>query len=275
MRLDLWFWLGGAVLVLIAGSLRAWPHADSSTRRARAWGLRAPLALVCLGLASLVAGLAWSARSTGAWPGSTPADGVAMLAGGSLVILSWMLFNDSQRPKTGDNGRRSAVVEALAMLGAGLLVLLAIGGAWRSPLPGFSAPASSWLFGLRVITASVGLGAWLPALADATWDLRTASRSPGKDGGLMPPGPRAMRTGYPWLTTAWLLGAAWNLAAAATLWRGVSPEAWLMAAWLLGGVYLIAVREPTRLPQWVLVPLTACGAAAALLQAWHAPLLLP
>jgi hypothetical protein len=66
------------------------------------------------------------------------------------------------------------------------------------------------------------------------------------------------------------------MATVAALWRGLSPEAWLMAAWLLGGIYLIAALDqpPVRLPRWTLALLTACGMAAAVLQAWQAPLLL-
>jgi hypothetical protein len=223
----------------------------------------------------LVAGLAWRARFAGAWPGKTSADGVAMLAGGTLVILTWVLINGSRRPKAGSTCPGGAVAEALAMFGTGLLVLLAIAAAWRTPAPGFSAQASSLLFGLTVIAASVGLGAWMPALADAAWGLRPTNRHPGNDEGSLPPGLEAMRAGYPWLTLAWLLGAAWSLAAMAALWRGLPPEAWLLAAWLLAGIYLIAAWGPTRLPRWALLLLTICGMVAALLQAWQAPLLLP
>jgi hypothetical protein len=275
MRLDLWFWLGGMVVVLIAGSLRTWPRLDGNARGARVWGLWAPLALILLGLASLVAGLVWRTRFTGAWPGKTSADGVAMLVGGILVILTWILINDSRRPKAGGTGTGRVVAEGLAMFGAGLLILLAIAASWRIPAPGFSAQGSSLWFGLRVIAASVGLGAWMPALADAAWRLRPTNREPGNEDGSLPPGQEAMRAGYPWLTLAWLLGAAWSLAAMAALWRGLPPEAWLMAAWLLGGIYLIAALGPTRLPRWALLLLTICGMATAVLQAWQTPLLLP
>lgn len=275
MRLDLWFWLAGMLLLLIAGGLRASQPSEGNARRARIRGFRAPLALACLGLASLVAGLVWGTRSPGIWPGTTPADGLVLLACGSLVILCGMLFDDSRHVQAGGDARGRAAPEALAMFCAALLVLLAMAAAWGGPLRSTSAQASSWLSGLRIIAASVGLGAWLPTLTEAAWGLRPAGRPPGNEERTSPPGLRAMRAGYPWLTAAWLLGAAWSLAAAAALWRGTPPEAWLTAAWLLGGVYLIAVRGPARLPPWALALLAACGAAAALLQAWYMPLLLP
>jgi hypothetical protein len=140
------------------------------------------------------------------------------------------------------------VAEALTLFGSCLLVLLAMAAAWNSPPPQPFPQARSWLFGLRVIAASLGLGVWLPAFAaesralgrDATWVL-----GPGKGhsrtGALSAPlGVEAMRAGYPWLTAACLLSAAWSLATVAALWRGLSPEAWLIAAWLLGGIYMIA-----------------------------------
>jgi hypothetical protein len=275
MHLDLWFWLAGTVLVLIAGGLRATQHRDGDNHNPRSWGLRAPLALVCLALVSLVAGLLWRVLAAGAQPGWAPADGVAVLAAGSLAILVWILIDDSRLVSTGEADRNRAPAEALAMWGAGLLVMLAIAAAWRGTSGGASPPASPWLFGLRTAAAGVGLGAWLPTLAEAVWGLRLASLARVKDERSMPAGLRAMLAGYPWLTLAWLLGAAWSLAAAAALWRGVPPEAWLTAAWLLGGAYLIAVSGTIRPPQWALVLVAALGTSAALLQAWQSSLLLP
>jgi hypothetical protein len=292
VRLDLWFWLAGAVLALIAGLLRLLPRTAANPHRARLLRFWTPLVMTCLGFAFLVAGLAWRMRAPGAWPGSSSADGVAMLAGGTLAILSWILLTETRRIKAAESrdvgevggdevglDRGHAVAEALALFGACLLVLLAIGAAWSRSLPEPSPQARSWLYGVRVIAASLGLGAWLPAFADATWGLRLrAGRSaPGTTG--LAPGLAAMRAGFPWLTAAWLLGAAWSLVAVAALWRGLPADAWLMVAWLLGGIYLLAApgaqpTQPAQLPQWVLVLLTACGTAAALLQAWWAPLVL-
>jgi hypothetical protein len=293
MRLDLWLWAAGGILVLIAGVLRLSLRAKADPASLAGWGLLAPLVLACGGLTSLVAGLAWRITAgvlplwrPDAWPGSTPADGVVMLAAGTLAILSWLLLTDLRRIKAatfrdlgvaeGGADRNRAVVEALALFGSCLLVLLAMGAAWRSALPESSPLARSWLFAARVITASLGLGAWLPAFADAAWGLRPGLERPGPEPAGVTLGPEAVRTGYPWLTAAWLLGAAWGLAAVATMWRGVSTDAWLTVAWLLGGIYLIAGRvdRPALLPRWALVLLTACGVAAALLQAWQTPLLL-
>jgi hypothetical protein len=277
MRLDLWFWLGAAVVVLIAGSLRIWPHPGDDPRRARISALWAPLALACLGLVFLTAGLVWRARIADAWLGSTPANGIAMLAFGSLAILAWILFSDSRRARMAPVafGHGRAVAEALGIFSTGLLILLATGAAWRNPWPGYSVPADWWLFGLRIIVVSVGLGAWLPALADAAWRLWRTSRPGARDESTIPVGLEAMRAGYPWLTAAWLLGAAWSLVAVAALWRGVASESWLMAAWLLGGAYLICASQPVRGPRWALFLLAASGTAAALLAAWQTPLLLP
>jgi hypothetical protein len=294
MRLDLWLWAAGGILVLIAGVLRLTLRAKTDPASTARWGLLAPLLLACVGLASLVAGLAWRVTAKAfppwrpdAWPGSTPADGVVLLAVGTLAILSWLLLSDLRRIRAmrfrdpgmaedggGDRGR--AIAEALALFGSCLLVLPAIGAAWRSPLPEPFPQAQSWLFAARVITASLGLGAWLPAFADAVWGLRLGLGRPGPESTGATLGWQAMRTGYPWLTLAWLLGAVWSLAAVAALWRGVSTDAWLTIAWLLGGICLIAGRvdRPAILPQWALVLLTVCGMAAALLQAWQAPRLL-
>jgi hypothetical protein len=277
MRPDLWFWLGAAVVVLIAGGLRILPHLGDDPRRARLFALSAPLALACLGLVFLTAGLVWRARFADAWLGSTPADGIAMLAFGSLVILAWILFSDGRRARIAaiTLGRGRAMAEALGIFGTGLVILLAIGAAWRNPWPDYSAPADWWLFGARIMVVSVGLGAWLPALADAAWGLRRTD-GPGAPGeSTIPVGLEAMRTGYPWLTAAWLLGAAWSLVTVAALWRGVATESWLTAAWLLGGAYLICASRSVRGLQWALVLLAASGTAVALLVAWQAPLLLP
>jgi len=311
MRLDLWLWLAGGVLALLGGLLRLLPRTAGNPHRVRLLRLWAPLVFTCLGLAFLVAGLAWRIWPSGAWPGSTSADGVAMLAAGTLAILSWILLTETRRVKGAESrdaksrdvgrvggvdgvdggevglDRGHAVAEALALFGACLLILLAIGAAWNRPLPEPSPQARSWLIGLRVIAASLGLGAWLPAFTaesralgeHATRGLRPGQEQPAPGTMGFDPGLEAMRAGYPWLTAAWLLGAAWSMAAAAALWRGLPPENWLMVAWLLGGIYLLATygaqpARPARLPQWALVLLTACGTAAALLQAWQTPLLL-
>jgi hypothetical protein len=293
MRLDLWLWAAGGILALLAGVLRLILRVKTDPVSLSGLRLLAPLLLAVSGLVSLAVGLAWRltvgvppGSRPGAWSSSTPADGVVLLTVGTLAILSWLLLTDLRRiraarlrvPGTADGGgdRDRAVAEALALFGSCLLVLLALGTAWTSSLPESSPHAQSWLFAARVITASLGLGAWLPAFADAVWGLsRGLGRpTPGSIGVTL--GPQAMRTGYPWLTAAWLLGAAWSLAAVAALWQGSSADAWLTVAWLLGGIYLIAAwgAPPVRLPRWTLVLLTACGTAAAVLQAWQTPLLL-
>jgi hypothetical protein len=306
MRLDLWLWLAGGVLALAAGLLRllfrttagapvcADPEEMQEPKRPARWGLRAPLALTCLALAALLAGLVWRGSTTGmpawpsgAWLGGTSADGVALLTAGSLALLAWLLLRDTRRSGSTEPGgwevgaeRDRAASEALALFGSCLLACLAIGAAWVSPLP--AAATGSWLVCLRVLAASLGLGAWLPALAAESHafgrDVRRVRRprtgSPAATGAGV--GFEAMRAAYPLLTAAWLLGAAWNLAAFAAPWRGVAPEALLLTAWLLGAIYLIACwgERPARLPSWALFLLTACGSVAAVLQAWLTPLLL-
>ena len=307
MRLDIWLWMAGSVLVLIAGLLRLSLWANANPRRSRlrsllaGAGLWAPLVLTCLGLIVLVAGLVWRIPAggaplwpSGAWPGSTPADGVVMLAAGTLAILLWLMFNETRRvraaksrPFVGVGGedfgldRGRAVSEALALFGSCLLVLLAMAAAWNSPAPQPAPLARLWLFGLRVIAASLGLGVWLPAFVaearalsgDAARRIRPGKGHSGPGTMSTSLGLEAMRAGYPWLTAACLLSAAWSLATAAALWRGLSPDAWLVVAWLLGGIYLVAAwgAHPVRLPRWALVLLTACGMAAAVVQAWQMP----
>jgi hypothetical protein len=206
------------------------------------------------------------------------------LAGGALTILAWLLFGDIRRARAADSdvpgegevgpASHRARTEALALFGSCLLVFLAVGAAWNGPLPAPAPQVGSWLFGLRVVAASLGLGAWLPAFANAVGAPRREEGSPGA----VPQGAGldAMRAAYPWLAVAWLLGVAWNLATVASLWRGLAPEALLLAACLLAGIYLIACwgAHPVRLPAWALILLTAFGMAAAVLQAWLTPLLL-
>lgn len=302
MRLDIWLWLACSVLVLIAGLLRLSRWASAHLRRARVGGLWAPLVLTCLGLACLAAGLAWRIAAggillwpSGAWPGSAPAEGIALLAGGTLAILLWTLLSETRGVKLAKprvlgseeaaEDRDRAVAQALTLFASCVLVLLAITAAWNSPPPQPAPQARSWLFGLRVIAASLGLGAWLPAFAaesralggDAARGLRRGKGHFGPGAMEAPLALEAMRVGYPWLTAACLLSAAWSLATAAALLRGLSPEVWLIAAWLLGAVYLVATLgvRPARLPRWALVLLTACGAALSVLQAWQMPMLLP
>jgi hypothetical protein len=301
MRLDIWLWLAGSILLMIAGLFRLlwrtdeYPHQtlENSPLPMAGWRLWAPLVLTCLGLACLAAGLAWRITvggilswPSGGWPGMTPADGIVLLAGGTLAILLGILFCDTRRVKVaksrlpgegrGGLDRDRAVVEALTLFGACLLVFVGIGAIWSSQLPEPSPLARSWLFGLRVIAASLGLGAWLPAFADAAWGLRPGRRDSGPGVMRATLGLEAMRLGYPWLTMACLLSAALSLAASAALWRGRSPDAWLVTAWLLGAIYLVASGDarPFHMPRWALVLLTACGAAVAVLQAWQMPLLL-
>jgi hypothetical protein len=291
MRLDIWLWLAACVVVMIAALLRLLRRADERPRRARTW---ASLVLTCLALALLAVGLAWRSPAAGiplwpagAWPGSTSSEGVALFAGGVLAITSWLLLMDIRRVEAAVPGpdRDRAAAEALALFGTALLVLVAVATAWNIPPPAPSPLARSWLFGLRVLAASLGLGAWLPACAaesralgrNVAGMLRSRKETIEQEAIGATLGPEAMRAGYPWLTAACLLGAAWSLATAAALWRGLFPDAWLIAAWLLGGIYLIASwgDQPVRLPRWAMFLLTTCGTAAAVMQAWQTPLLLP
>lgn len=282
MRVDLWLWLAGAAILLIGGLLRLWPCRGKPARFLRPLVVVAPPLAAGLGLACGIAGLIWRSVVWGAWPGSTPADALALLASGSLVASAGNLIAERSGGDLQGRflSRRHALSEALALFGVCLLLLLATALAWAAAAR-TSLPGTPWLLWLWSVLAGIGLGGWLPALADHLSSLRPKEGRKDEGQRCTGPGPQAMRLGYPALTAAWLVGVAWSVMGYAVPWRGLPAELWLLVAWLLGGVYLCATWSPSppeagvrsaRLPGWVLALLAAFGSGAAVLAAWWMPL---
>ncbi len=262
MRADVLAWLAAAALLLAGGLLGL-----TVLRRQRPW----PFAIfAAAGLVAILVGTGWRAWQADAWPGTSAADALALLAGGASVVAAWMVL----RPTPAAKAHGHPTAPALALVGAACLAAAAAFVAWRGPALPAPQPPQAWLVGLRGLLAGVGLGGWLPALAaSALWSVR--SRRLGARAAADPGRPPALFS-YPWLTAAVLAGIVWNLTAHVTVLRGAAAELWLLVAWLLGGVYLHATSNwrPVRLPAWVAAALAGITMAAAVLAALAAPTLL-
>jgi hypothetical protein len=164
---DLALLMVAAVTALVAGAwylLAARPAGPAGTSAVR-------VTLVGASGVCLLAGLVWRAVPTGAWPGATPWQAFALLAGGGLVLFAWQY------------GRARDEVCGLGLLAAGLtlvaaLVAAAATGEFRTP----AAPLvqATWPFGLRAVVGGIGLGGWLWALAGSLAAL--PSRRPVRTG---------------------------------------------------------------------------------------------
>lgn len=262
MRVDVPAWLAAAVILLAGGllSLTVMP-------RHRRWPL---LILMAAGLLGILVGLGWRTWQARAWLGGSVADTLAMLASGALVVTAWTVL----RLTPPVAAEKRPLAPALALIGTACLVVAAVVVAWRGTPPAASQEPQSWLFGLRGVLASIGLGGWLPTLAaSALWSLRAglsdsrAATDPGRAPALF---------SYPWLTAAGLVGVLWDLAAHVTVLRATPADLWLLATWLLGGIYLHATSNwhPLRLPTWLATAVAAVTMATALLAAVGAPTLL-
>lgn len=258
MSVELLTWLTAGIFLLVGGVL------GLLTRRNRLW---LPMATLAAGLLGVLAGLGWRAWTTGAWPGVDGAEALAMLAGGALVVTAWAAPRWTE-PLDGAPSARS-VAFGCALFGAAALTFSAAALAWPGADFAATAPTRSWLYGLRGLLASIGLGGWLPVLAGSAWGLWSAGRR-----GVLP-GPAADRGrmvalfSYPWLTAALLAGMLWNLAARAAILTIVPGELWLVVAWLLGATYLHATSSwrPRRLAAWLGPVIAALALAAAVLSA--------
>lgn len=286
MPLSTWPWVIGAGTALAGGLWALRPARNSLAQRAEVQPLR-HVALLALALALLGAavGLGWRAWDARAWPGASPADALALLAGGGLVLTAWLALGDHL---CGRCAARQAVL-GLALLAAAALLGMAaaLAPAWPTVPP--ATPTRTWLFGLRNILAGVGLGGWLPALAASVvwYGQALARRIPAQPreeeialrGARAPLPPRLVAEAikpaedpgrivalfsFPWLTAACLVGGAWNLVAHAAIGRAAAADGWLLTAWLLGAAYLHITSgwRPLHLRGW-LAPLIGAGVLAA------------
>lgn len=292
MSSSAWPWLIGAGSALAGGVLALWAERQGAPRR------RFMLYACWVALAAAVAGLGWRALEARAWPGVSPADALALLAGGGLAVAAWLALHGGADGRSALRGTAlgASLIAAAAVLGAAAV------SAQVWPAPPLELSARLWPLGLRNLLASVGLGGWLPALAaSASWYVQNVTNGfsgqpaqPAKasssevdsnsfSGGtnaeatsaserailavVRPaedPGRRAALFSFPWLTAACLAGGVWNLVAYGTIGRAVPADLWLLATWLLGGAYLHVTSswQPLRLPGW-LAPLMAAGVLVA------------
>lgn len=280
MPLSAWPWVIGAGAALLGSGF-------ALRQKKTEAGLLPKAEFLWLTLAVLAAviGLGWRAWEARAWPGTSPADALALLAGGGLVVVAWQMLTTGMPNQP--SRRRPALSLTLFASAALLGTAAALTLAWTaSPL---TLPAGAWIFGLRNILAGIGLGGWLPALAASVLWLEQAlirpapigpaesrSDSTSMDASTLPParsetinpaedpGRIAALFSFPWLTGACLASGAWNLVAHAAIGRAMAANLWLLAAWLLGGAYLHITSSwrPLRLPGW-LSPLLAAGTLAA------------
>lgn len=288
MALSSWLWAAGAGLALLNG---LWTIlARHGVRQGRPLPWLAPLA-AALWLA--LAGLGRQAWESRFWPGRTPAEALALLAGGSLVVVAWLALRaDAEgRPTARCTALGPTLIAAGLLLGAGAaLTALGFAPAGTPALP----PARAWFLGARDLFASIGLGGWIVAwTASVAWLLRIWRRSQAVPRAQQPTeepttppelpepiepeaawpaedfGRRAALFSFPWLTAACLCNAAWNLVAHAAVVQASPAELWTLSAWLIGAAYLHVTSswQPLRLPGWLAPLLAALVVAAGILAA--------
>jgi hypothetical protein len=254
MQVDVLAWLAAAIILLI-GSL-----IGVRTRRDRLW---LPLAALVAGLIGVLIGVA-----SHAWQPSAPgADGLALLAGGALVVTAWAAPRWTRPAESSANERSLALAGAL--LGAAALILVAAVLAWRGAPTAAALSAPGWLSGLRVVLAGIGLGGWLAVLAGSVWGLWLASRRGEFPAAATDHGRPAALFSYPWLTAALMATVAWNLAARATILALQPGDLWPVVAWLLGAIYLHATStwRPRRVAAWLVTIVAALALTAAVMAA--------
>jgi hypothetical protein len=251
-------WSFAAVATLTGGALAM------VTRRDRLW---LPLVALGAGLIGIVAGLGWRAWAAAAWSAANIAEALAMLAGGALIVTAWAAPRWAD-PTDESADERSAAL-GWALLGTATLVLGAAILAWRDALPTAAPPARSWLYGLRGVVASIGLGGWLPVLTGSAWGLWLANRRGALPSAAADRGRMVALFSYPWLTSALLIAVVWNLAARATIMTAVPGELWPVVAWLLGASYLHATSSwrPRRVAAWLATLLAGLALSAAVFAA--------
>jgi hypothetical protein len=257
MRVDVVSWLAAAIILLFGALLGV------LTRRDRLW---LPLAALAAGLVGVLIGV-----GSHAWQLTEPrAEGMALLAGGSLAVTAWAARHWAAPADSSTNERSLALAGAL--LGAAALTVAAAALAWRGTPTAAAWSARTWLSGLRVVLASIGLGGWLAVLAGSVWGLWLARRRGEFPAAATDRGRPAALFSYPWLTAALLAGVAWNLAARAIFLALQPGDLWPLVAWLLGAIYLHATStwRPRRVPAWLATAMAALALITAVLAALNA-----
>ena len=257
MPLDAVTWLVSAVVLLIGALL------GLLTRRDRLW---LPLGALGAGLIGILVGVSWHA-----WQSPTPiAETLAMLAAGALVVTAWAAPRWAGPPEA--SGGERSVALAGALLGAAVLAFAAAALTWRGTPPTVGLSARTWLFGLRSVLTSIGLGGWLPAFTGSVWGVWLAGRRGAFPTAATDRGRSAALFSYPWLTAALLVMALWNLAARAMILALQPGDLWPLVAWLLGAIYLHATSSwrPRRVGARLATTLAALALAAAVMGAVNA-----
>lgn len=268
MAISALVWALAASAAVLGGGLAFW----RSLRRPVSPSTSPIAPLLIASLAAALLGLGWRAWQARAWPGAEPADALALLAGGALIVGAWMHLRVAPFSHSG----AQALPLGATLLAVGVLLGLAAGLSWREPAPAATFATGSWLFGLRSGLGGLGLGGWLPtASASLLWRMQTSSARHRLTGATSPaadPGRATALFSYPWLIAAVLAGETWGLAAFATLGGGDAASFWLLAACALGAAYLqtTSSRRPSRLPAWLPPVLAALTVIAALLAAANA-----
>ena len=262
MGVDVQAWLIAAIALLVGGVL------SLLTRRDRLW---LPLTALAAGLIGIVAGLGWRGWAIDTWPGTYPAEALAMLAGGALIVAAWAAPRWAEPQEEASGGRSVAL--GCVLLGAAMLVFAAAALAWRGAPTVAAVSASTWTSSLRAVLTGIGLGGWLPVCAGSVWGLWLASRRGEFPAAATDRGRPAAIFSYPWLTVALLVGVAGNLAARATVLALQPGDLWPLVAWLLGAIYLHATStwRPRRVAAWLATALAALALAAAVMSAVSAP----
>ena len=204
-----------------------------------------------------------------AWrPAEPSAEALALLAGGALVVAAWAAPRWTRPSESSANERSLALAGVL--LGAAALTLAAAALAWRADPRRLAAAltARTWLSGLRLVLASIGLGGWLAVCAGSVWGLWLASRHGEFPTATTDRGRPAALFSYPWLSAALLAAVAWNLAARATILAFQPGDLWPLVAWLLGAIYLHATStwRPRRVAAWLATALAVLALAAAVMR---------
>jgi hypothetical protein len=254
LRIDLILW-GLAAVIAIAES--AWRLRFVTAGAARRQ-LAGQMVLSGCALGTLLAGLLWYRALAGGRPDAGAATSLACMAGGAIVCGLWQDWRAARDLPAGA-ARDQAGPHALALSGAGLLLVAAIVTGWVYPTAVAGLPADTWPSALRNIVTGLGLGGWLFIGAGASYagaahvwrrvrrkravDTRLAAGpeaqgTGGGDNGAAMAGPRRLESivrhaGHPAPAT----DGAGNLSAAAL--RFSYP--WLTAALIGSGIWSLAV----------------------------------